>query len=149
MHTNTGRGSMCAGSLTTLGSNKIRISVFSHTASGEGYALFLHVHTLYGYFYYIPNGIKLGGMFYKSVAHLGDVEKSVLMHSDIDKRAEIYYVPYSSREHHPLGKVFYRQHSVSQHRRRKRVADIPARLLKLVKYVGQRYLRTHARSALG
>ena len=57
MHTNTGCGSMCAGSPASLDSNKIRISFFFHAASGEGYALFLNVYALYRHFNYVPHGI--------------------------------------------------------------------------------------------
>ena len=70
-------------------------------------------------------------MLYVSVAYLGDVYKPVLMHTDVNKSAEIYYIADCSGKYHPFFKRCDIQHIVAQHRSREAVAYVASGLFKL------------------
>ena len=59
-----------------------------------------YINVLNFYINYIAYGKEVGRAFYKSVAHLGYVKKSVVMNTDVDEAAERGYVSYSALKLH-------------------------------------------------
>ena len=78
-------------------------------------------------------------MLDKFVGHLRDMYKSVLMHSDIHKCAEINNVSDGSLEDHSLSEIFHLQHIAPQDRFRHLITWIPGGFLKLLDNVCESY----------
>ena len=59
-----------------------------------------NVDVLYSDLYNVTRFEKLGGVLYKSVAHLGDMEKSVVVNSYINEATKVNDVSYRTRKLH-------------------------------------------------
>ncbi len=74
------------------------------------------------------------------IRHFAYMHESVLVHADVDKRAEVDDVAHDAVEHHALAQVGYIHDVVSQNGLRHAVADVAARLLKLADDILERRL---------
>ena len=71
------------------------------------------------------------------IAYLRDVYKSILMHADVDKRAEVDNVTHCSRKHHIGLEILKIENIVAKNRGWQRVSDVASRLFKLADNVNE------------
>ena len=91
---------------------------FADPASCKGDAFSSGIDALHRDFDHVSDRQLLRGMTDESVRDLGDVEKTVLVYTDIDKRAEIGDVSDSPRQNHALREILEREHLILERRRR-------------------------------
>ena len=68
--------------------------------------------------------------------HRGDVHEAVLVHADVDERAERRHVGDDALQHHAGRQVLQRLHALRERGRRERRARVAAGLLQLAQDVG-------------
>ena len=78
----------------------------------------------------IAYGDGLARVADKPVADLGDMYEAILMHADIDERAEVNHVSDGSGQLHPGLQILYLEHVPAQQDRRELVARVAPRLHK-------------------
>ena len=94
--------------------------------------MLLHVDVLDEHLDNVTNGEQVGGMLYESVGHLGNVEESVVVNSDINKASEINNVTDGALKLHTGLKIGDLENVGGEDGSGSVVSDIPAGLLQLV-----------------
>ena len=76
------------------------------------------------------------------VSHAGDVHQPVLMHANIDERAEVNHVAHRARQLHARRQVAHCEHIRAQHGRGQRLTRVTSGLFQLGGDIQQRHF-TH------
>ena len=105
----------------------MRLFALNHS---ETYLSALFVDALDPYFHCVADRDDLAGVLDKAVCHLGNVDKPVLLHANIDERAEVNDVADGPRKFHSNGQIVERFHRAAEYNRRRVGANITSRLLK-------------------
>ena len=93
--------------------------------------MLLNVNVLYSDLDDVAGLKEVGGVLNESVGHLGDVEKSVVVNTDVNEAAEVGNVSYSTVKLHIRLKILYRKNLGGEDRSGSVVTDISAGLFKL------------------
>ena len=77
----------------------------------------INVHVEHPHLYHLADLYNVQRVLYEPVAHLRDMHQTVLMHSYVNKRAEIYNVAHRSHKLHALLEVLYLHNVAAAHYR--------------------------------
>ena len=105
------------------------------TSHSERNALFSNVNAENAYLYGISNLNNIGGMLYELIGKLRDVNKSVLVNTNVNKCAKVDNVTHGSGQFHIGLEVLDAEDIIAQNGRRKRIADVAAGLFKLAQNI--------------
>ena len=98
----------------------------------------LKIHTQHFYIYDIPYMYDLQRVFdILFVGDLGNMDQSVLVHSDIHKHPKIYDIPDRALQYHALFQILHIQHICPQDRPRHFFSWIASRLFQLLYNIPQ------------
>ena len=113
-------------------SEHILLLGIAHSLTGEGDSVLCDVNVLNLYLYDIARLKELGGVLDISVAHLGDVKKTVVVNADINEATEVNDVSYGAVKLHTGLEVVDIENVGGKDRSGSIVTNISAGLFKLL-----------------
>ena len=116
----------------------LSVSANVGTEHGKRNAFFRRVHLDDGNIHHVAHADNVRGFSHKVVRKARNMHKAVLMHADIDERAEIDYVADGAGQLHAGGEIVHAQHVAAQKDGREIVARVAPGLVELGDDIGER-----------